>query len=841
MGKSIDIGIRTSADLTGVQKTDQSVSALVDSLRKATVAAGQSETQFLAAAGALSRQALAAGDAARADAILENANKGLAASAQQVTTSTQQLGTAQAQAGQGTQGLSSALGVLKGAFGALGIAVSVKKVLDFGVASGQAALSLKETQNTLRIVAGDTNTYNRIVDEARRQQILFGGSLEENIGGLSGLAVTSRKTGADLGTLIDLQKRLTLLNPAQSAQGGLIALNEALDGNLTSIQRRFNVTKSDIKALGDESLPVAERLKVLDSYLNSVGITSRAITDRVDENAETFRILAQKIGDAKNALGTFLTVSTAQVVRIIIDPGKEAGRQGVDTRTQAGELAKQAQTYQDYVASINQANSQIEVVDPMSGATNIGAMTALTEAQFNYSRALQASGVAAEEATRKSFALSDADAVRAQGLVELNALDGRREAIQAMQAGQTAALIAASQQLGGAMDAERQAAAGLQVATGLAASDIQRSAQASQLDAAQKDMQQQKVALLQAQTRATVEEFLRLNPAISASEAASKAAAQGYSAQIGQLAAIAIEADHARFELNRMNLEKNLAIGANASAGRSLGTGPQVGGALGGGMGQVGNQMFAQNNALRDSENALALARAKNHQEKIAILQRELGQTNDQIKKNGILAQIEGEKNAIAAEAERAAKGQATAANKLATAEQKRLTLNEGIYDSINKQKEALLDIEELTIRDRQQDREDAAKAKVAQRILGSASASADIKARAQDALALMDVQNRKREFDIAQKQATVGGSIVNGKLLQSVPTGAVPAPASIGAAANVASAPTTAQAGAAVQGQVLTLVLQDSAGGVIAKSVGPIIFDQLLTSVRSVQLTKGL
>jgi hypothetical protein len=111
------------------------------------------------------------------------------------------------------------------------------------------------------------------------------------------------------------------------------------------------------------------------------------------------------------------------------------------------------------------------------------------------------------------------------------------------------------------------------------------------------------------------------------------------------------------------------------------------------------------------------------------------------------------------------------------------------------KQRDAQLDIEELLIRDRQQDRRDAQEAAKAQRILNDPR-KARFQDAARDALALIDVQDRQRANAIAEKQSTVNGSIVNGRLLQSVPgTGSAPGVQPLGP---LTSAPGSAAQGAA-------------------------------------------
>jgi hypothetical protein len=104
----------------------------------------------------------------------------------------------------------------------------------------------------------------------------------------------------------------------------------------------------------------------------------------------------------------------------------------------------------------------------------------------------------------------------------------------------------------------------------------------------------------------------------------------------------------------------------------------------------------------------------------------------------------------------------------------KQLKLNEGIYDSVAKQRDAMLDMEELAIRDRQQDRADQAKIRSAQAILADPR-KARFHDAARDALALIDVQDRKRANELAEKSSTAGAQIIGGKLYQSAPGGALP------------------------------------------------------------------
>lgn len=173
----------------------------------------------------------------------------------------------------------------------------VGQAINGGVQAAQAALALRETKNSLKAVAGDMRTYNEVLGAARQQQVLFGGSLQENIEGLSGLTITARSSGASLQTLINLSQRLGVLDPAQGAAGARIALNEALSGDPTSLAKRYEIPRAALAKLRDTTIPVEERLKVIDSFLNKVGITAESVAGKVDQDALAFRTLGQEAGD----------------------------------------------------------------------------------------------------------------------------------------------------------------------------------------------------------------------------------------------------------------------------------------------------------------------------------------------------------------------------------------------------------------------------------------------------------------------------------------------------------------------------------------------------------------
>jgi len=227
----------------------------------------------------------------------------------QLTTVQQQVANAAKQSKGGISEMGGALSQLKTLAGGLGIGFGLQQLVSGGIQAGGAALELRETKNSLKAVAGDLTTYNQTIGAAREQQRLFGGSLQENIEGLSGLTITARSSGAQLQSLIGLSQRLAVLDPAQGAGGARIALNEALSGDPTSLAKRYEIPRAALAKLRDTTLPVEERLKVIDSFLNKVGITAESVAGRVDQDALAFRRLGQELGDAKLNAGDQLATT----------------------------------------------------------------------------------------------------------------------------------------------------------------------------------------------------------------------------------------------------------------------------------------------------------------------------------------------------------------------------------------------------------------------------------------------------------------------------------------------------------------------------------------------------
>jgi hypothetical protein len=219
------------------------------------------------------------------------------------------------------------------------------------------------------------------------------------------------------------------------------------------------------------------------------------------------------------------------------------------------------------------------------------------------------------------------------------------------------------------------------------------------------------------------------------------------------------------------------------------------------------------------------LIKAKDNGAKIAILQQQLAKTTDPIERQQLQNQIDQER--------------LSTAGRVNTAADKRLATEERTYDAIQKQRDALLDIEELEIKDRQSDRSAAEKVRIANALINGLGGRTDARANqirggAQDTIALASVEDRRRAFELERARATAGGAITaQGRLLQSQAGGTPAAGGSPSASAAGASAP--ARAGAT------TIVLQLVDGGrVLAQTVEPFVMEALMQGINAVKVSKG-
>lgn len=609
------------------------------------------------------RTATATTNAARAEQLLARDTANAARAQDQAATSALRRAEAQARAARQAQngGNGPALprtfaGFTPGGFaqalGAFGLATIgpqiVGQAVGAGADAGRNAILLDRTLRLTKELTGTQAQYNQVIQTARQQQVLYGGSLQENIAGIQGLVVTARSTGAELQTLINLAQRLAVLDPAQGAEGARIALSEVLSGDPRSLARRYEIPLSALERIKDESVPVAERLAVLDGYLNKIGITSATVTKVVTDQAKAYNVLGQELSDLQTNAGSGLANAFEAPARGLgrliglINQNPQAvaelkallGRTGpVDTSDieQAADDLARARASRLLSGDPNQPQQRQLNTRRLGGAeTAEPVIRQLTEL-------IQKGGEAQQKAEALAIAFTDqqlgADGLR-RGLNELTQQEQTLAGIEQTRIQNATADLNARQ---AAIDKIAQLTSGMRA-----------SAEASALDAAQKQAQQAQTALVAQQTNAAVDSFLRLNPGIDAAGIAAQVTAGKIPLLIGQLAQLQLQTDANTAAFNRLALQQNIAAGSGGASKPFLGgltnTTSGLAGTLGGGAGGVFSRVDADQRALQDSRDALALARAKTRAERIAIYERQLARQATEEGRNRILAQIESER-----------------------------------------------------------------------------------------------------------------------------------------------------------------------------------------------------
>lgn len=290
------------------------------------------------------------------------------------------------------------LRVLGTAFVALG---AVKGLADTAVQFRDLALGTQRADNSLRILAGSTRLYDEALAAAKNQQILFGGSLQENIEGLSGLVTVSRSAGVSLQSLIDVSQQLAVKDPSQGVAGARIALQEALSGDPVSLARRYEIPRKALAAIRDEATSGADKIKIISDYLTGVGIAAGAAADAVPAATRELNAMNAEAEAAKIALGTLIAEGFRPLVREATQAFGGIGQglknfNAIDTKMKelSGTLVQGSADFQAYSASATDAANQLLV--------NTGQrLPILNEQQFKVAKGFVDIGLSAEAAVAK--------------------------------------------------------------------------------------------------------------------------------------------------------------------------------------------------------------------------------------------------------------------------------------------------------------------------------------------------------------------------------------------------------------------------------------------------------
>jgi hypothetical protein len=308
----------------------------------------------------------------------------------------------------GIEGMAQSVQGLQAAFQGLAVVGIAQQLIGWGTGAAQASMQLDKVEGTARMLSGTTKSYNELLALAKTNQGLFGGSLADNIQGLTGFANMAKKSGVSLSEFNDLAQRLNLLDPAQGMEGAAVALKEAMSGSSQSLVERYELPRAALAKLSDANMSAADRVKYLSAMIADQGVAAGAGASGVTETAKAYNELGAQLDTVKTKVGGWLAdffAVTARGGTFVINVVKDGSGGGTETDTSAT-YVQPGMGYEDYQKNVvagRQATN--EKAGLIGNPVQIGL---LGKAQFEYAQSLIATGTAANDAYSKSVALSDA-------------------------------------------------------------------------------------------------------------------------------------------------------------------------------------------------------------------------------------------------------------------------------------------------------------------------------------------------------------------------------------------------------------------------------------------------
>jgi hypothetical protein len=141
---------------------------------------------------------------------------------------------------------------------------------------------------------------------------------DEMTGALNASTMIMRQSSAPTQQILNVMQRLTVLNPAENIQGAAFSIKELASGDITSIAERFNVSRAAANKMKAEILAGGDAVKILDQYLAGVGVTSEALSAKLDGPIGKMKDLAiqqeqLKLAQAEWAMGPGMKILDTEI------------------------------------------------------------------------------------------------------------------------------------------------------------------------------------------------------------------------------------------------------------------------------------------------------------------------------------------------------------------------------------------------------------------------------------------------------------------------------------------------------------------------------------------------
>lgn len=114
------------------------------------------------------------------------------------------------------------------------------------------------------------------------------GTYRDTLAALADLTPLARTYKVRLDELLHTTQLLAATDPAQGFEGASIAIREALSGDFTSLQRRFEIPRAEIQKLKDEGVP---NLEIVIRTLDKLGINDNLLAQQANTFTQRLAIL----------------------------------------------------------------------------------------------------------------------------------------------------------------------------------------------------------------------------------------------------------------------------------------------------------------------------------------------------------------------------------------------------------------------------------------------------------------------------------------------------------------------------------------------------------------------
>ena len=308
------------------------------------------------------------------------------------------------------------VGQAAAALGPAAVVAAGAAAVGVGVQAGKDALALEQTTAGLKIASGSLATYNEALAIATRNQILFGGSAQENQAALIGLANISRTSGVALGEIDTVVQQLKASDPAATFEDASIALREFLSGDITSLAERFELPRAKLRELADETVPAQEKIRRLNQMLLEAGYASDTAAAAVPKAAQAYNDLGRRIEQlrlgAGGAAANFfapIAQSAADVVGVLDNTSESAVKAYEGYRRLTGIYTPLSDAERQFAEWLGAGNDERERAAVASGAYTAAMEGAVAAAQRQAEGAKNSADALAKETEEKLKSAVEAD------------------------------------------------------------------------------------------------------------------------------------------------------------------------------------------------------------------------------------------------------------------------------------------------------------------------------------------------------------------------------------------------------------------------------------------------